>query len=369
MKTGSACCPAVLHSLSSARPAVSSPPACFRCSSCHVPRPRLTACRLFDNRLGDEGAAAVARILKAHPGDSGNCPCLRVCLQSNAQLVEGYVHIWVIRQWGRVSGTYTHVPLMYHSCQKVLLLPTAGMLEVHLSHNMLTLRGATALLEALPVPGAPTAEPAGAGEGTAEAAVGEAAAGAAAAAGKQATASSEPEAEAAAAAVEAVPSKPMWLRLEWNRISLGGLMQVRLQSDGRVVCIAAWHSISSYSHCEQPLPFLDCTSLPPMLLHFSDHPQPQALEEQHGRRGLLVDLPTAVRPDAAPSLPDLPPYLAAAAARAPAAPTTAPASRGARSALQFVIDRCHARLPWIRCGAAGMGVGGWPSELQWEALH
>lgn len=82
-----------------------------------------------------------------------------------------------------------------------------------------------------------------------------------------------------------------------------------------------------------------------------------------------MDLPTAVRPDAAPSLPDLPPYLAAAAARAPAAPTTAPASRGARNALQFVIDRCHARLPWIRCGAAGMGVGGWPPELQWEALH
>ncbi|PRW56620.1 Serine threonine- kinase CTR1 isoform B [Chlorella sorokiniana] len=47
---------------------------------------------LFDNRLGDEGAAAVARILQAHP----------------------------------------------------------GMLEIHLSHNMLTLRGTTALLEALP---------------------------------------------------------------------------------------------------------------------------------------------------------------------------------------------------------------------------
>ena len=144
-------------------------------------------------------------------------------------------------------------------------LPTAGMLEAHLSHNMLTLSGATALLEALPVPGAPTAEPSGAGAGTGEAAAGEAAAGAAAAAGKQATASSEPEAEAAAAAVEPVPSKPMWLRLEWNRISLGGLMQVHLQSDGRVVCIAARHSISCYSHCK-PLPFLDCTSLPPMLL-------------------------------------------------------------------------------------------------------
>lgn len=86
----------------------------------------------------------------------------------------------------------------------------------------------------------------------------------------------------------------------------------------------------------------------------------QALEEQHTRRGLLVDLPTAVRPDAAPSLPDLPPYLAAAAATSPAAPTSAPASRGARNALQFVIDRCHARLPWIRWAA---GAAGWRLEV------
>ena len=28
---------------------------------------------LFDNRLGDEGAAAVARILQAHPGECGMC--------------------------------------------------------------------------------------------------------------------------------------------------------------------------------------------------------------------------------------------------------------------------------------------------------
>lgn len=110
---------------------------------------------LFDNRLGDEGAAAVARILRAHP----------------------------------------------------------AMLEVHLSHNMLTCKGAAALLEALPVPG--DALPGGTPGAAAE--PGQAAAG---------------EQEAAAAAAQPAslaappPAKPVWLRLEWNRISLTGLMEV-----------------------------------------------------------------------------------------------------------------------------------------------
>lgn len=77
-------------------------------------------------------------------------------------------------------------------------------------------------------------------------------------------------------------------------------------------------------------------------------PHVQELEAQHQRRGLLVDLPRPLRADAAPSLPDLPPFLAAAAAAAPAGPTSSPASRGARNALQFLIERCHARLPWVR---------------------
>ncbi|KAL4858459.1 hypothetical protein ACK3TF_001437 [Chlorella vulgaris] len=169
---------------------------------------------LFEGRLGDEGAVQVARILAAHP----------------------------------------------------------GMAEVHLSHNMLTLAGATALLEALPT------------RGHASAAGG---------------APSSPSASCAPAPRATIPARPLWMRCEWNRISLDGLVQV--------------------------------------------------LEELHGSRGLLVDLPSAVRADAAPALPNLPPYLVSAAASAPAPAAAVPASRGSRNALQYLIDGCHARLPWISC--------------------
>ncbi|KAI3428192.1 hypothetical protein D9Q98_006572 [Chlorella vulgaris] len=169
---------------------------------------------LFEGRLGDEGAVQVARILAAHP----------------------------------------------------------GMAEVHLSHNMLTLAGATALLKALPTRG-----PASAASG----------------------APSSPSASCAPASRATTPARPLWMRCEWNRISLDGLMQV--------------------------------------------------LEELHGSRGLLVDLPSAVRADAAPALPNLPPYLVSAAASAPAPAAAVPASRGSRNALQYLIDGCHARLPWISC--------------------
>ncbi|KAL4447204.1 hypothetical protein ABPG77_007237 [Micractinium sp. CCAP 211/92] len=197
---------------------------------------------LFDNRLTDAGAEAVARILAAHP----------------------------------------------------------GMQEVHLSHNMLTLRGAASLLEALPT-GSPVAEnsdteqeaatpPRGEGLGAEAAALAadDVPAGAEGAGGGQ-----------AGAPAAGLPSRPCWLRIEWNRISLEGLMQ--------------------------------------------------ELESQHARRGLVVDLPAAVRADATPPLVDLPPYLSAAAAAAPAPPTPVPASRGARSTLQYQVERCHARMPWVSC--------------------
>lgn len=110
-------------------------------------------------------------------------------------------------------------------------LPPPVAPQVHLSHNMLTLRGAAALLEALPV-GPPAAEgstaeqaaaahtlPEEASEpGPAADAAGTALTGAAAGAGER------PVAPAPAAVL---PSRPCWLRMEWNRISLEGLMQAR----------------------------------------------------------------------------------------------------------------------------------------------
>ena len=58
----------------------------------------------------------------------------------------------------------------------------------------------------------------------------------------------------------------------------------------------------------------------------------------------LPHSPHAARPAAPPG--------SCRRAAMPAAPTVSPAGRGARNALQFLIDRCHARLPWVRCAAA-----------------
>ena len=109
----------------------------------------------------------------------------------------------------------------------------AGMLEIHLSHNMLTLCGATSLLEALPVHGPTAAQPTVA-EGAAAGIKG-AEAGPAARGGTAAQQASVSDGEPESAAAGETPSKPVWLRLEWNRISLGGLMQVRL-GGGRQKC-------------------------------------------------------------------------------------------------------------------------------------
>lgn len=197
---------------------------------------------LFDNRLGDEGAVQVARILEKHP----------------------------------------------------------GMVEVHLSHNLMTLQGAAVLLEALAVPIAAAAEPA-AGSNTSSCSAepedaGVEALGSEAAAGEGASAAGF---GSNGGAPPPGSRRPLWLRLEWNRISLEGLVQV--------------------------------------------------LEELHMRRGLVVDVPTAIRPDATPSLPDLPPYLQSAAVATPAGAAAVPASRGSRNALQFLVQACHARLPWVSC--------------------
>lgn len=155
--------------------------------------------------------------------------------------------------------------VLFASCGWCLLKhPCAGMLEIHLSHNMLTLAGATALLEALPAAGAAAA----AAGGTSESAGEQQSAGEVAAAAEQAAGSSgEP------AAASEVPSKPVWLRLEWNRISLGGLMQVRLGLQGYWAAVVAslvrlrrCHRRSSAcrcircASCSMP-PCNDCTML------------------------------------------------------------------------------------------------------------
>jgi hypothetical protein len=100
-----------------------------------------------------------------------------------------------------------------------------------------------------------------------------------------------------------------------------------------------------------------CLCLPPSLLPhhlfaFTVRVSPQALQFRFTASSsappithqLLLLLP----PAAAPALPNLPPYLVSAAASAPAPAAAVPASRGSRNALQYLIDGCHARLPWIR---------------------
>jgi hypothetical protein len=123
------------------------------------------------------------------------------------------------------------------------------MVELHLSHNQLTSAGLLCLLRAVPAGPGPC------------------------------------------------PPSPLWLRAEWNRVSLRA--------------VAA------------------------------------ALQAEHEGRGLIVDVPEAVRPDAAPQLPELPPYLAKAKAANDAPPP--PPSRAGRNSLRFLVQRCHARLPWLSC--------------------
>ena len=165
-----------------------------------------------------------------------------------------------------------------HVARIVRCLP--GMLELHLSHNLLTARGAGEVLAAIPVAAPAAAKPGPAAEP---------------AAAEEAALPPPPPAPA--------PAKPLWLRLEWNRISVDSLCQL--------------------------------------------------LEGQHAQRGLLVDLPAALRAEAAPALPAeaLPGYLAEAAAALVQAPTPAPppGCRSARNSLQYLLESCHARLPWVTC--------------------
>jgi hypothetical protein len=122
----------------------------------------------------------------------------------------------------------------------------AALTELHLSHNRLSLAGVEAVLRALP----PAAAPA-----------------------------------------------PLWLRVEWNRVSVLGLVEL--------------------------------------------------LERLAAERSLLVDVPQPLAPDAAPPLPRLPAHLAAAAA----APHAGGAAAPGRPALRFLLAAgdCRVRMPWVSC--------------------
>jgi hypothetical protein len=174
---------------------------------------RITKLWLFGNRIADHGAAAIARLIRVTP----------------------------------------------------------ELKECHLSHNMVTLVGATQMLQALPV------------------------------------------------VESACSGESLWFRLEWNRISLTGLADV--------------------------------------------------LDEEYNGRGLIADLPEAVRQDATPALPRLPTYLAQAEAPAnktsgmtamaaagfdgnestPRAVSGSVGFRGGRNSLKSLVEQCHVRLPWISC--------------------
>lgn len=207
---------------------------------------------LFGNRLCDDGAAAVARIL--------------------------------------ALGTVT---------------------ECHLSHNLITLEGAQKLLETVPV-------------------------------GVEKKGRHFEIRDDSKTGVENEKSKiatsihPLWLRLEWNRISLPGLVNL--------------------------------------------------LEAQHAKRGLLCDVPEAAREDAAPPLPTLPDYLKAVKEQknnsngnialhqssteeqkeGEVAATShfsqgqgfqgqtdskryvnSAFTRSTRNQLQYIIEQCDCRLPWV----------------------
>ncbi|KAL6766551.1 hypothetical protein ACKKBG_A36475 [Auxenochlorella protothecoides x Auxenochlorella symbiontica] len=123
-----------------------------------------------------------------------------------------------------------------------------GLEEIHLSHNQLTMVGARALMDSVQ--------------------------------------STTP-----------LPAKPLWLRLEWNRISLTDLGQY--------------------------------------------------LEAQHAERGLLADIPEGLDPGSTPALPHMPSYLAASGGGRPGPRRPSRGHPPSRNKLRFLVHPCHVRLPWL----------------------
>lgn len=190
------------------------------------------------------------------------------------------------------------------------ILALGTVIECHLSHNLITLIGAQKLLETVPV-------------------------------GIEKEERILFKGDESKAVVKDSRNRTsltaLWLRLEWNRISLSGLVNL--------------------------------------------------LEAQHAKRGLLCDVPEAAREDAAPPLPTLPDYLITAKGQRKnindfndavqqgstekqeegEMAATPPFSRGqyqgqtnnkksnansantrsTRNQLNYIIEQCHCRLPWV----------------------
>ena len=175
----------------------------------------------------------MARILRAHPG------VLEVGSGDGQRLRRGEA------DGGDVVGSRRcpaacvklrgSVPLPLHLSPPSRRTPHA---QVHLSHNKLTLAGATALLQALSAQDAPAAaSEADQAAGEEETGKGGEAAGSEAA-GSTAVGDKAAGSEAGTTTSDLFPcprEKPCWMRLEWNRISLPSLMQVLLVGAAGVV--------------------------------------------------------------------------------------------------------------------------------------
>ncbi|KAL4532656.1 hypothetical protein Ndes2526A_g08141 [Nannochloris sp. 'desiccata'] len=159
------------------------------------------------------------------------------------------------------------------------ILALGTVIECHLSHNLITLIGAQKLLETVPV-------------------------------GIEKEERILFKGDESKAVVKDSRNRTsltaIWLRLEWNRISLSGLVNL--------------------------------------------------LEAQHAKRGLLCDVPEAAREDAAPPLPTLPDYLITAKGQrknindfndAVQQGSTEKTRRSTRNQLNYIIEQCHCRLPWV----------------------
>jgi len=193
------------------------------------------------------------------------------------------------------------------------ILALGTVVECHLSHNLISLEGAQKLIETVPV-GVKKEERRNVVNGD------------------------DSKAVIYTESTIKTSFHPLWLRLEWNRISLPGLINL--------------------------------------------------LEAQHTKRGLLCDVPEATREDAVPPLPTLPDYLKAVKQqknsinnkdnndavhqcsteeqredKRAATPkfsrgqihgqstykgnTNSAFTRSTRNQLQYIIEQCHCRLPWI----------------------
>lgn len=144
---------------------------------------------LFDNELGDEGARQVARLLhpgmmevrgRAQPNLGDPLPNIRVLWSFQQSAVQLPPTSFGQLPFSSSQACFPHRLCLSSNltCSKCLPDPALplGPPQVHLSHNRITAEGAAALLRAL--------------------------------------------------AADTCTAKPLWLRFEWNRLSLERLMQV-----------------------------------------------------------------------------------------------------------------------------------------------